>query len=422
MSISLKILISRFFTRSGDQAWDFAVPLLLITLFPEDLKLAFIYFFTLRLTSMFLMPYLGRFIDEVKRSTIIKWGLLAQGGAVLFTGILLYCHTYHEVLGFHLSFITFYLLLLLSGIISNLGINIMDIAVANDLVPTVIKKEDLPHFNSRLRQVDLMTEVFSPICAGLLLSLSSINEPLFGIGLIIGWNLISFIPELFLLLSIIDADISLDDPKTIKLPSADSVYRKFLKGWKVFQKSDVFWVVIANACLWITVLSPHGVLLTAFLKGGWNIPEYVIGVFRASGAIFGLIATFLYPLVHRKLGLTYTGKVFILYQGLMVLIAFIFSFSVDTPSRYLFMLFILFSRVGLYGFGLAETELRQIVIAPEERGRINGVSQAMTSFATVIVYGLGIIFSNPENFVVLVGISAFSVLSAGVLFSLKIRH
>ena len=420
MSISFKILISRFLTRSGDQAWDFAVPLLLITLFPHNLKLAFIYFFALRLSSMLLMPYLGKFIDEVKRSTIVKVGLLTQGLSVLFTGLLLFMHTYGQAHGLSISFEIFYLLLLFFGITSNLGVNMMDIAVANDLVPTVIAQEELARFNSRLRQVDLSTEVFSPICAGLLLSLSSQDSPLLGIGLIIGWNLISFVPELFILTGIIAKKPALDDPKTIIISSSESLFKKFVKGWSAFQRSRVAWVIMANACLWLTVLSPHGVLLTAFLKGAWDIPEYVIGLFRALGAIFGLISTFLYPMAHRRFGLVSTGKMFISYQSLMVLMAFIFSFSLETTYQYLFMLFILFSRTGLYGFGLAETELRQIRINAAERGRINGVSQAMTSFATVLVYGLGIIFSTPESFIFLVGISALSVVVGGVIFNFKV--
>lgn len=369
---------------------------------------------------MFLMPYLGKFIDEIRRSTIIKCALLTQSFSVLSTGVLLFVHTYGETLGLGMSFTSFYALLLLFGITSNLGVNVMGIAVANDLVPTVIEKKDLPRFNSKLRRVDLMTEVFSPICAGLLLTLSSNHSPLLGIGLIIGWNVISFIPELLILISIIGKDPLLDDPKTITLPSTESLYAKFIKGWGIFQRSNVFWVIIANACLWVTVLSPHGVLLTAFLKGGWEIPEYIIGLFRASGAVFGLIATFLYPLVHQRFGLILTGKIFILYQSLMVTLAFIFSFSLEQTYQYLFMFCILFSRIGLYGFGLAETELRQIRIPTGERGRINGVSQAMTSFATVLVYGLGIFFSTPESFIFLVGISALSVVMGGLLFKLKV--
>lgn len=416
MSISSKILLSRFLTRSGDQAWDFAVPLLLITLFPENLRLAFIYFFSLRLSSMFLMPYIGKFIDEVKRSTIIKSGLITQGFSVLFIGLLLVLYTEFEI-----SFSVFYGLLLLLGIISNLGVNVMDIAVANDLVPSVIPLKDLPGFNSHLRQVDLVTEVFSPIFAGLLLSLRSESYPLLGIGFIIAWNLISFIPELFILTGIIKKEAYLDDPKSLTLPSDESLYHKLINGWSLFEKSNVYWIVISYAFLWISVLSPHGVLLTTFLKAGWKIPEYILGLFRASGAVFGLLSTFIYPVVHRKFGLVSAGKIFILFQGLMVFLAFVFSFSMNSTHQYLFMLFILISRIGLYGFGLAETELRQIRILAGERGRINGVYQALTSFATVLLYGLGIVFSSTEHFIYLVGISAFSVLLGGFVFKFKVQ-
>ena len=51
-----KILLSRFLTRSGDQAWDFAVPLVLLTLFPSSQRIASIYFFAIKLGSVFFMP------------------------------------------------------------------------------------------------------------------------------------------------------------------------------------------------------------------------------------------------------------------------------------------------------------------------------------------------------------------------------
>lgn len=60
--------------------------------------------------------------------------------------------------------------LILSGLASQLGAAVMDIPVANDIVPTVISEERIGPFNSRLRQLDLFTEVSSPVLAGLLLT------------------------------------------------------------------------------------------------------------------------------------------------------------------------------------------------------------------------------------------------------------
>lgn len=414
MNTENKILLSRFLTRSGDQAWDFAVPLILIALFPENLKLAFIYFFLLRLSSTLLMPYIGRFIDEMKRIKIITLGLTIQGLSVLFTGVFLW---YREVLGFNV----FYTFLVVFGIFSNLAINVMDIAVANDLVPSVIKTERLVYFNSRLRQLDLLTEVFAPIAAGFLLSLSAVTNSLLGVGIIILWNLLSFIPELFILRGIVQAHPHLDELKAAALPSPQGLLTKLTQGWSTFAQSSVFWIVIANACLWLTVLSPHGVLLTAFLKAGWNIPEYIIGLFRASGAIFGLIATVVYPYFHKRMGLILSGKYFIAFQAFFVVMSFVLAFSVELSFQYLFMIAVLVSRIGLYGFGLAETELRQTLIQPRERGKVNGVSNSLTSFATVIIYGLGVVFSKPDQFIVLVGVSALSVFLGALILNTKVR-
>ncbi len=102
----------------------------------------------------------------------------------------------------------------------------MDIAIANDLVPSSLKPDELSHFNSRLRQVDLFTEVTSPVIVGILLLL---NQPmLLGFYVVALWNVISFFQE------------------------------------------PVALVATAYAFRWLSVLSPHGVLLAFARVGYWK--------------------------------------------------------------------------------------------------------------------------------------------------------
>lgn len=187
-------------------------------------------------------------------------------------------------------------------------------------------------------------------------------------------------------------------------------------GFKSFITEPIAPVVLAYSFLWVSVLSPHGLLLTAFLKSAWELPEPVIGIFRALGAVFGLSATLLYPIIHRKLGLTKSGKLFISIQALTLLIGFGFFLLGDFVSQILFLFFVLLSRIGLYGFNLSETELRQVLISPTNRGRVNGIATAFNHLATLIIYGLGIVFAEEESFKYLVGISVVSICIGALLF------
>jgi hypothetical protein len=89
-----------------------------------------------------------------------------------------------------------------SGLLGTLGSSLMDISIANDVAPSLFSGHDLVQFNSRFRQVDLITEVGSPVIAGILLAFSTLSLPLTGFLIIVLWNLISFIPELLILHSV----------------------------------------------------------------------------------------------------------------------------------------------------------------------------------------------------------------------------
>lgn len=421
MNIENKILFSRFMTRSGDQAWDFAVPLVLIQLFPTNMRVAFIYFFVVKLGTVIFMPMVGRHIDNLSRKRSLQLGIGIQTVFVFMSATTIHSLSLLDtkILALNFNCLIPFALLVIFGFLSTVGANIMDISVASDLVPSVLTPDKLPSFNSRFRRLDLLTEVTSPIIAGSLLLISSSGIPLLGFYLILCWNIISFYPEYLLLNQI----ISEDPPLNEKNPATDNIKRRgFIEvlntGWTTFTKQPISMVIISYALLWISVLSPHGVLLTAFLKSGWSLPEPLIGVFRASGAIFGLCATFLYPRAHKRFGLVRTSKFFIIFQAAMVFLALISFLSNGFSAQVIFLIFILLSRVGLYGFSLAETELRQISIPEKLRGEINGVASSLTSLATLLIFGIGIFLSSKQQFKYLVFISASSILAAAIVFNL----
>ena len=413
MKFENKILLSRLMTRSGDQAWDFAVPLVLMNIFPQQMRLAFFYFFALKLGTVLLMPPVGRVIDKKSRKTSLKIGIGIQVTGVLISSVIIFSLSQIHSGNIFLP----YTMLVLAGLFSAIGTNIMDIAVANDLVPKVLSPHSLPAFNSRLRQLDLLTEVLSPVAAGSLMLITSYKLPQFGFFLIALWNLISFYPEYILLNQIIRSNRELNEKDFIPSNIKSGIWEKITTGWQDFKKLSVSRAILTYAILWLSVLSPHGVLLTAFLKGGWALSEPVIGTFRGLGAVFGLISTLLYPWLRKKNSLALTSRNFLLFQALMVTLSLLLFLESSQASKMLFLGTVLLSRIGLYGFSLGEMELRQKLIPENLRGEINGVASSLNSLATLIIFSLGLIFSTPDNFKYLVVVSVVAVVIASVYFS-----
>lgn len=410
---SFKILLGRFLTRSGDQAWDFAVPLTLLKVFPDQIRIAAGYYLAVKLLHVLLMPRLASVIDRKSRIHVAYLGTILQLLGVVVGAVSLFnINTGSD----HLYFI--FIILGLAGLAGSMGSTLMNISVGNDLVPAAIHPSMITKFNSRMRQLDLFTEVSSPVLAGLLLIITHPSVPLFGFLLVALWNVVSFIPEMLILKSIFKSSPELLKEKTqTSATSKLSMLAKLKNGWTSFFRQPVAPAVGAYALLWLSVLSPHGVLLTGYLKDAWHLPEIVVGAFRGLGALFGLLSTILFPMIVAKFGLIKGSRSFILFQTAMVVFALIFFWIPTQIGQYGFLMFILFSRVGLYGFSLGEMQIRQLGIAPHERGEVNGFADALTGVATLALFAFGTLLPSTSQFSILVAGSVGFVILGAVIFS-----
>lgn len=414
--IQYRLLLSRLFTRSGDQAWDFAVPIVFLLVFPRQFNIAASYYLFVRLGQVFLTPHLTSFIDRTNRLKAARMGIGLQVISIVFELFMILFLVKILPQGYFIwefKTILVFLALIMAGIGSSLGATFMNIAVANDIVPSLFTELELAKFNSRLKQVDLFTEVSSPVLAGLILLIRPETFPLLGFIIIVFWNILSFIPEYRLLLTVFRIRPDLLKTKlSLSNASKKTFMQNLLGGWRSFFRQPVAAASICYAILWLSVLSPHGILLTAFLKGGWHLSEPLIGLFRGLGALFGLTSTFLFLKVLKKSNLMSAGRAFLQFQSLMVLAALI-CFYLDFKMG--FLIFILFSRIGLYGFSLGETQIRQEGIPENLRGEINGFASSLTSIATLFLYASGTLLPSVESFHILVDMSvAFVCLSAFV--------
>ncbi|KHD88444.1 MAG: ABC transporter substrate-binding protein [Bdellovibrio sp. ArHS] len=413
-TMETQILLGRLLTRSGDQAWDFVIPFALLHVFPGKIQIAALYYLLIKIGGFLLTPWVGRWIDTNQRLRVVKAGVWIQFVAVLGGVVIFYVldEAVHTGAPSDLWIATLFLLLSGVGILASLGSLITDISVGNDLAPTLVPAEKLTYFNSWLRRIDLGTEVGAPIVAGVLFSLSSVYSHHFGLFLIALWNMLSFAPEYLLLTNVIKKS----GLKNKEVSSAKSWAELFYFNWKDSLTSPIFWLIFSYALLWLSVLSPHGVLLAGYLKDKMALPEAEIGVFRGLGAIFGLFSTLSFPVLVKKVGLIESSKVHLAFQALTLCVGIV-AFSFGTSwSTYIFLSCILLSRIGLYGFSNGEFELRQRMIPEGKRGQLNSFSHLTTTLATLLLFGAGSVLSSTSDFKYLVYASLAAVLLANVVF------
>ncbi len=199
---SRRILVSRLLTHSGDQAWDFALPLALIQVFPGAIGLVSLFYFVVRLLHTILVTPMCSIIDRVDRRTAVRLGIGAQSfGIVLAVICVLNLALLRPGVSPWGSTTTSWLFIgaMVAGVVASLGAALMDVAISQDWLPHLVARDRLAATNSWLKRIDLATEVSAPVVAGLLLALSTESFPLFGFALIAAWNLVSFLPELALL-------------------------------------------------------------------------------------------------------------------------------------------------------------------------------------------------------------------------------
>jgi len=422
LTISNRLLVGRLLTRSGDQAWDFSLPIVLLYTFPNQLRIAALFYLIVKLVHVVFMPRVAMVIDSTDRFTVVKLGLGLQAAGVLISVIPLGYWTLFSTPAPEFAdgvFLLSFLGLVFGGVLGTFGSSLMDIAISNDLLPSVIPSEKLALFNSRFRQVDLLTEVASPVVAGIVLALKFPGFLNAGFFIIAFWNLCSFIPEILILKSIFAERPDLyKKPTVISQQVKISLFAKLGSGWRTFAREPVALVMLAYSILWLSALSPHGVLLTGFLKDGWHLEEWKIGLFRGGGAIFGLLATVIFPVLVKRISVVTSNLVFLSFQALTLTLAGVVFWYEGGDVQPLFLLLILFSRTGLYGFSLGEIQIRQTQIDPSRRGLINGFGSSLNGVATLILFGVGALLPSTGEFRILIYASVASVVGSLCVYTI----
>lgn len=400
--------------------WSFAVPLLLAKLFDNLLPSAL--FATIsQLACVLFGAYVGQWIDKFQRIKLMRVALFLQNGCVVAAFVLLIIISYifsdrnNSVSSIwkDARFVVLFLSAVLLGAVASVASMICSIAITKDWV-IVIQKEHpympLHQVNATCRRIDLVCKLASPLAFALFLSLTSTYTSLIIVSV---WNAVSLIPEYSCYQWLYKNVHTLTEPKPPSTNVRSNPFYTIYHGWKEYYNQPILRSSLAYVLLYLTVLSPGGTM-TAYLEFS-NLHELEIAIFTAASALFGLFATFIAPKLIESHGLRNTGLGALWFQISLVsltLVPFVIHGSVV-----IMVSAIAVSRIGLWAFDLVEVQFMQTYVPEDKRGVISSVEYSLCNLISVVAYGLGIIWPNVSQFVILVGISVGSVLSAVLLYT-----
>ena len=96
-------------------------------------------------------------------------------------------------------------------------------------------------------------------------------------------------------------------------------------------------------------------------------------------------------------------------------------FIISQVCLYAFVFCVVISRVGLWTFDLAETQIMQLGISEDERGVVNTSENSLTNVAEFAVLIATLLVARPEFFIILVLISIGCVQIAAIMYTLWAR-
>ena len=386
----LRLLLSHTCTKLGSKAWEFATPLLLLRFSPNGGLIAPAIFGLAVFGLQFVMgPAVGQWMDHTARMPVVRRGIALQAvavvGAIGVFGLL----CMYEKAGS--GGIPWALLAAMigCGFVEAIGALISDVAVRKDWVATIWAdgdQEELSSVNSAMARIDLLAESFGPLGAGAAIQLLGAD---WGFVAVAVFNVITFAIELSLLGAVYAENEVLASPK----PAAEAEERPgFFTAWPIFIRhpSGIPLLVLSYSLLYFTVLSPHDVVLTAYLQIR-GVPPAALAAFRAAGALAGVLGTTFFTWLSARAGLRMvaTGHLWLQSAAVSGATACFYATHGEvglSAPMLVFLTLIVVSRFGLYGFDLANETLQQLHVDEAYRGSVGAVEKSLCSLGTMSAY------------------------------------
>jgi len=453
---ALSLLLVQHFSNSwGLRTAEFAIYLFLITLFPDTLLPASLYGFFTTGIAIVLSGWAGRQVDIRNNLRLVQACIviikLADCGA--YAGSLILLTSHHRNLSHPWASALsrgMYSWIVISGCVHNLANVAISVAIERDWVTVIAdgSSEHLTVVNTYMRRIDLICKLSAPLFVSLLTTavtypfaayfLCGVEAASMAFELIWIGVVYRRFPALQAAQSAKDASRQerIHDTQRPHIPTAPELmshiksgFRYSLSDWKEFVQHPIFLSSLSISCLYLTVLSFDGTMLS-YLKAEAYSDPFLAGM-RALNVVAGLMGTLAMPLLERKLGLVRAGN-WSIWSEVLCLVPAVVSFyvgappiGVRAPAWNAALLFggMMLSRVGLWAFDLCQLKELQLALASHpRRNSITALQFSLQNIADMLKYVLTIILSRPSQFKFAALTSFLSVVAGAVTYLMYVKR
>lgn len=437
----------------GYRSAEFAFPLYFVSLFPNTLLPSSLYGLLLLVSSLLFSPAVGYLIDKTKtcRLRTVRCLILAQKitVAISYLGFVLLFYTGGAKEEETKRWGAFVALIFVGSLVvlSNTGVTI---AVERDWVSTIAagRAESLTKLNTIIRRIDLLSKLLSPLFVSLLTSTTSNRTSaviLLGINsvsLLFEWVWIGVVYHRFTVLGQDERLVQLhrNEHATSVGQSCTSPFlarttgklllatARFNRDAREFLCLPTLPTSIALALLYTNVLSFDGTFV-AYLKqphpadaqlpstspsnGIFHLTQspsgqpsiaytdaFIAGM-RGLAVVFGLLGTFLMPVMEKHIGLVRTGS-WALGQEFFSLVPTVVALwiGVGLPwNTALLFTGMTLSRLGLWTYDLVQLSLLQQQLYGHSNGAFHfAMQQSLLSLFDISHFVLTLVWSRPAQF------------------------
>jgi iron-regulated transporter 1 len=188
------------------------------------------------------------------------------------------------------------------------------------------------------------------------------------------------------------------------------------RGLRIYFSQAVSMGGLGYALLYLNALSFGGIMTSYLVWRGMRFDS--VGIWRGISCAIGLSGTFVYHWSVKTMSVEGTGMWSIIFQFLCLSLSYASLFVKDLyTSLAMLIAGVCASRIGLWVFDIAITQLMQDCVPAHIRGVTGGVQQSLNSFFGLLAFVLGILFPDPNEFHIYVSAGYASVGIAMLMYA-----
>ena len=184
-----------------------------------------------------------------------------------------------------------------------------------------------------------------------------------------------------------------------------------LSSFRVYMSQSVAFFGLGLAVLNLNPLTfGNGIMATYLLSRGMVLEH--VGALRGIACAIGLLGTAMYRFLSvKQITLEAIATCGISFQFVCVVISLMSVWCMSRRALSLILLTggVCLSRIGLWIFSVATTQLQQERVPENARAIVGGFQESINAFFNFAAFGLGTFFPDPDNFDVFIVTSALSV-------------